>query len=282
MRILAGLVLAGTLVAGTTAAQADTLEYVALGDSAAAGPLIPDVDPALWCLRSSDRNYPRVAARILGARLTDVTCSGATTDDFAQRQFGFVKPQYDALKPTTDLVSITIGGNDVGLVQTALGCINLLPHPVGLSCRDRLTAGGTDRVAAEIARWAPEFGAALDEVKRRAPKAKVLVTGYGTYIRPGGCYPVQPIWARDADYLQGSVDLLSATARAEAAERGATYVDLAAVSAGHDTCAAPADRYLEGLVPTTVAAPLHPNAAGMAAFGATVARAARPGQPSAA
>ncbi|USX49319.1 SGNH/GDSL hydrolase family protein [Lentzea sp. HUAS12] len=278
MRIVAGLAVVAMLVAGTSTAQADTLDYVALGDSAAAGPLIPNPDPALWCLRS-DRNYPQVAAKLLGARLTDVTCSGAKTDDFAGRQFGFVAPQYDALKPTTDLVSITIGGNDVGLVQTALGCINLLPEPVGLSCEARLTAGG-DQVAAAIRGWAPEFGAALDEVKRRAPHAKVLVTGYGTYIRPGGCYPVQPIWGRDADFLQRSVDLLSATAKAEAEKRGATYVDLAAVSVGHDTCAKPADRYLEGLVPTTVAAPLHPNAAGMAAFGATVANAVRPAQPS--
>ncbi|MGW6444674.1 SGNH/GDSL hydrolase family protein [Lentzea sp. NPDC055074] len=279
MRIVAGLAVVAMLVAGTSTAQADTLDYVALGDSAAAGPLIPNQDPALWCLRSSDNNYPRIAAKILGATLTDVTCSGAKTEDFSQRQFGFVKPQYDALKPTTDLVSITIGGNDVGLVQTALGCINLLPEPIGLSCKDRLTAGG-DQVAAAIEKWAPEFGRALDEVKRRAPKAKILVTGYGTYIRPGGCYPVQPIWARDADYLQGSVNLLSATAKQEAEKRGATYVDLAAVSVGHDTCARPSERYLEGLIPTTIAAPLHPNAAGMQAFGATVARAARQAQPS--
>ncbi|MFD9703928.1 SGNH/GDSL hydrolase family protein [Lentzea sp. NPDC059081] len=278
MRIAAGLALVATLVAGTTTAHADTLDYVALGDSAAAGPLILNQDPALWCLRSSDNNYPRAAAKILHARLTDVTCSGATTDDFAGRQFGFVAPQYDALKPTTDLVSITIGGNDVELVQTALSCINLLPEPVGLSCSDRL--GG--QVAARIAQWAPEFGNALDEVKRRAPRAKILVTGYGTYLRPGGCHPVQPIWSRDADHLQGSIALLNATAQAEATKRGATYVDLAAVSVGHDTCAAPGDRYLEGLIPTTIAAPLHPNAAGMAAFGATVARAARPGQQSAA
>ncbi|WP_330271051.1 SGNH/GDSL hydrolase family protein [Lentzea sp. NBC_00516] len=271
MRIVAGLAVVAMLVAGTSTAQADTLDYVALGDSAAAGPLIPNQDPALWCLRS-DRNYPRIAAKLLGAKLTDVTCSGAKTDDFAGRQFGFVAPQYDALKPTTDLVSITIGGNDVGLVQTALGCINLLPEPVGLSCRDRLTAGG-DQVAAAIAEWAPEFGTALDEVKRRAPHAKILVTGYGTYIRPGGCYPVQPIWARDSDYLQASVNLLSTTAKAEAEKRGATYVDLAAVSVGHDTCAKPADRYLEGLIPTTIAAPLHPNAAGMKAFGTAVAKA---------
>lgn len=282
MRIVAGLALVATLVAGTTAAQADdTLDYVALGDSAAAGPLIPNQDPALWCLRS-DQNYPQVAAKLLGARLTDVTCSGAKTDDFAVRQFGFVAPQYDALKPSTDLVSLTIGANDIGLFQTALSCINLLPEPAGLSCKDRYTAGGADQLAAAVDAWAPEFGAALDEIKRRSPNAKLLVTGYGTYIRPGGCYPRQPVWGRDADYLQSVMNRISATARSEASKRGATFVDFAAVTVGHDICAEPADRYLEGLIPTTIAAPLHPNAAGMKAFGTTVASAVRPVPPSAA
>lgn len=274
MRVVAGLAVVAVLVAGTSAAQADTFDYVALGDSAAAGPLIPGQDPALWCLRS-DRDYPRVAARLLGAQLTDVTCSGAKTDDLTGRQFGLVTPQLDALKPSTDLVSLTIGANDVGLFQTALSCVNLLPEPVGTSCEDRYTAGGTDRLAQAVDAWAPELGAALDEVERRSPNAKVLVTGYGTYIRPGGCYPRQPVWSRDGDYLQGVMDRISATARAEATKRGATFVDFAAVTAGHDICAAPADRYLEGLVPTTIAAPLHPNAAGMAAFGKAVAQAVR-------
>ena len=274
MRMVAGLVFVAALVAGTTTAQADTFEYVALGDSAAAGPLIPNQDPALWCLRS-DRNYPQVAAKILGANLTDVTCSGAKTDDFAGRQFGFVAPQYNALKSTTDLVSLTIGANDIGLFQTALSCINFLPEPAGLSCEDRYTAGGTDQLAVAVDAWAPEFGAALDEIKRRSPNAKLLVSGYGTYIRPGGCYPRQPVWSRDGDYLQSVMNRISATAKAEASKRGAVFVDFAAVTVGHDICAAPADRYLEGLIPTTIAAPLHPNAAGMQAFGTAVAKAVR-------
>lgn len=274
MRIVAGLALVATLVAGTTTAHADTLEYVALGDSAAAGPLIPNQDAALWCLRS-DRNYPQVAAKIIGATLTDATCSGAETDHLQTRQFGFVTPQLNALKPSTDLVSLTIGANDIGLFQTALSCINLLPEPAGISCYDRYNAGGEDQLAKAVDAWAPEFGAALDEIKKRSPQAKLLVTGYGTYIRPGGCYPVQPVWGRDGDYLQSVMNRISATARAEASKRGAQFVDFAAVTVGHDICAAPADRYLEGLIPTSVAAPLHPNAAGMQAFGVAVAKAAR-------
>ncbi|GAA2805464.1 SGNH/GDSL hydrolase family protein [Crossiella cryophila] len=255
-------------------AQADSPEYVALGDSAAAGPLIPHQNMNLACLRS-DRNYPAVAAKALGASLRDVTCSGATTADFAGRRLGFIAPQFDALKPSTDLVSVTIGANDSGLFQQALTCINLLPEPIGLSCADRLTAGGRDQLAAAVDAWAPKFGAALDEIRKRSPQAKIVVTGYGTYIRPEGCHPVQPVWARDGRYLQGVMDRISAAARTQAQQRGARFVDFAAVTVGHDICAAPAQRYLEGLIPTSPAAPLHPNAQGMAAFGKAIVAAAR-------
>ncbi|GLZ32006.1 hydrolase [Lentzea sp. NBRC 105346] len=275
-RIRAGLaaVAVGTMVAATPAVAQEPLEYVALGDSAAAGPLVPNQDPNLLCLRS-DHDYPAVAAARLGARLTDVSCSGATTADFAGRRFGILPPQFDALTSTTDLVSVTVGANDAGLFQEALGCINFLPEPVGLSCRDRLTAGGVDSLARAVDEWAPRFGAALAEIRRRAPHATIVVTGYGTYVRPGGCHPVQPVWARDADYLQGVMNRISAAARDQARLHGGRFVDLAALTVGHDICAAPEDRYLEGLIPVHAAAPLHPNAQGMEVFGAAVAAVAR-------
>jgi lysophospholipase L1-like esterase len=257
-----------------TASAEEPIEYVAMGDSAAAGPLIPTPDLNLLCLRSKDNDYPAVASRALGARLTDVTCSGAVTSDFSGRQFGIMAPQFNALKPTTDLVSVTIGGNDVGLVTLALTCVNLLPAPLGRSCADAEAAKGNP-TAARIDAWAPTVGAALDTIHQRSPHAKVLVAGYGTYIRPGGCYPTQPIWARDADFVQSLVNRLNNALRGQATAHGATYVDIAAVSVGHDTCAAPSQRYLEGLIPTSLAAPLHPNARGMTAFGNAVATAAR-------
>ncbi|MFC7303873.1 SGNH/GDSL hydrolase family protein [Streptomyces monticola] len=285
-RLRAGIVAvaAGAAMAGPVApagAQDDSgagaqeaLEYVALGDSAAAGPLVPNQDPNLLCLRS-DRNYPAVAAQQLGARLTDVTCSGATTADLAGRRLGVLDPQFDALNPGTDLVSVTIGANDSGLFQQALGCMNVLPEPAGVSCADRLTAGGRDQLAEAVAQWAPKFGAALDEIRRRAPEAKIVVTGYGTYIRPGGCHPAQPVWPRDADYLQSVMNKISTAAERQATARGARFVDFAELTVGHDICAPREDRYLEGLIPAQVAAPLHPNKRGMVAFGKAVAAAAR-------
>ncbi len=248
------------------------LSYVALGDSAAAGPLVPHQDPNIACLRS-DRNYPRVAAEALGAELTDVTCSGAELSDFSGRQFGFLSPQYSALGEDTDLVSLTIGGNDVELVSAALSCVNLLREPRGNSCEDRFTKDGTDRLAEDIEAWEPELDQALTEIRDRAPDAEIVVAGYGTYVREGGCWPFQPVWGRDADYIQGSVNLLNDALERQTLAHGGTYVDLAEVSVGHDVCAPPSERYLEGLVPTSVAAPLHPNARGMAAFGEALAEA---------
>lgn len=249
------------------------LNYVALGDSAAAGPLIPEQDPNLACLRSN-RNYPQAAAEVLGADLTDVSCSGARLSDFSGQQFGLLPPQYNALSEETDLVSLTIGGNDVDLVMAALSCINLLREPHGNSCEERFTEGGaTDRIAEDIDAWEPELDQALTEIRDRAPNAEIVVAGYGTYVREGGCWPVQPVWGRDADYIQGSVNLLNDALERQTLEHGGTYVDLAEASVGHDVCAPPNERYLEGLVPTSVAAPLHPNARGMAAFGTALAEA---------
>ncbi len=271
--LLAALSITWTATSGAATAEPD-VEYVALGDSAAAGPLIPQQDPeAPGCLRST-RNWPSVLAERIGARLTDVTCSGAVTDDLAGRQSttsGTQSPQADALSPSTDLVTLTIGGNDVDLVDVALSCVNVLPAPVGQSCRDRLTAGGRDHLAERVDAYAAEFAAALDLISARAPGARVVVVGYGTYIRPGGCYPDQPIWARDADYLQGGINRLNAVFAREAEAHGAEFVDIATPSAGRDACAPARTRWFEGVVATGPVAPLHPNADGMAAIGRIVA-----------
>ncbi|MFE4053570.1 SGNH/GDSL hydrolase family protein [Streptomyces sp. YIM B13518] len=254
---------------------AEPPRYVALGDSYAAAPLVPPPDPAdPTCLRSLS-GYPRVAAEELGARLTDVTCSAATADHLSTPQHPGTAPQYDALTPATDIVSVTIGGNDTDVFAEALGCVNVLPEPYGTSCAQENTADGTDEVRARIDAWAPVFGTVLDEIARRAPNAGVFVVGYGNYLRPGGCHPAQPFWKQDATYLQGVVDHLSDALRRTAEEHGATFVDTYTPGIGHDICAAPADRYIEGLPPTRPAAPLHPNASGARAIGAVLAAAVR-------
>jgi lysophospholipase L1-like esterase len=275
MRITAvvTMALALTLAAGQGAQAAEPIDYVALGDSFAAGPWIPPNDTNPDCRRSTS-NYPHVAAKALGARLVDVSCSGATIGDFSSNQFPSTPPQYAALNEGVELVTLTIGGNDIGLFGDVIKCLNLLPEPLGTSCKDRLTAGGVDQLHTRVDALTTVFGTALDTIRQRAPHAKIMVVGYATFIKPGGCFPVQPIWGKDADYIQGTLFYLNAMLRTETERRGGTFVDTATLTVDHDTCALPRDRYLEGVIPGSAAAPLHPNAKGMAVFGKAVATAA--------
>ncbi|MEF3112921.1 SGNH/GDSL hydrolase family protein [Streptomyces chrestomyceticus] len=245
--------------------------YVALGDSSAAGPLIP-VQTNLPCLRSN-RNWPAVAAARLGADLTDVTCSGATTKDLAGRQLGLVPPQLDALRRDTDLVTLSVGANDISLGTALPSCVRLHPRPAGLgrTCESVYTAGGRDRLAERITRTAPKITAALGQIHRRSPHARVYVVSYGTYFQPGGCWPREPVWPGDADYLQNTFDRLHTMLAERAAAGGADFVDLRTPSTRHGVCAAQGERWMEGLLPGSAAAPYHPNGTGMAHAGATVA-----------
>jgi lysophospholipase L1-like esterase len=259
------------LPAGTAAAAPG--RYVALGDSAAAGPLIPLPDLASpGCLRST-ANYPKLAARARGVPITDVTCSGAVTADMTapqQTELGTVPPQFDALGPDVSLVSVQIGGNDAGLTGLALNCVNLLPPPFGTSCKDVNTAGGRDVYGERIAGLAPRIAAVLDGIHQRAPNARVFIVGYTTYLRPNGCYPKVPLWARDTNYIQAKIDQLNQVFADTAATHGASYVDIRTPGIGKDVCASSLTRWVEPLIPANLAAPLHPNANGMIGMAAVL------------
>lgn len=267
---LAGTLVAGTLVAGVLAAPAQAeegLTMVAIGDSQAAGPLVTTQNS--WdCLRSND-NWPSVAARTLGASLTDVTCSGATTADLTGRRFGYMAPQLDAVKPDTDIVTITIGANDLNLGVLVPSCMQPLPAPFGIAC----SRYQPDNYTAQIDAVGTRIAAAVQSVHTRAPGAEVYLVSYYTYWGTSGCYPIDPIWSVDAQWLQSIFDRLNAKLSAVASGNDATYVDLATPSRDHGVCAPVATKWVEGLIPTSVAAPYHPNALGNRQGGAIVAAA---------
>ncbi|NDU75397.1 SGNH/GDSL hydrolase family protein [Actinomadura sp. DSM 109109] len=265
--VLAASVLGGTAVPAAAAAP----EYVALGDSMASGPLIPDITGPIGCGRST-RNYAHLLASRLGAALKDVTCSGAKSTHMTQPQStsiggvdtGTVPPQLDALTASTALVTLTIGGNDVGLVGVAEDCATL--DPTATPCRGEFE----DQVAQRTRDFGPKLSAVLDGIRARSPKARIVVTGYGLYIKRNGCWPVQPVLSTDANFLQGSVNALNDVIRQQTAAHGGTYIDLVTPSAGHDACQSSSKRWVEGYVPVHAAAPLHPNAQGEAAYASVI------------
>ncbi|GAA4940794.1 GDSL-like lipase/acylhydrolase family protein [Actinomycetospora succinea] len=247
--------------------------YVALGDSYTASPLTgAPTGPPPGCLRSAN-NYPHLVAERTGAQLTDVSCSGAQTKDFAAPQpvqGGENPAQYDALGRGTQLVTVGIGGNDIGFSEIVQACVS--PTPFGTPCRDRYTQGAHDELEARIDTLGDRLDDVLDEVHSRAPDARVLLVGYPSVLpaEGPGCYPLVPYTPGDVEYLRGVLTHLNAEIADAASDGDATYVDTATPSLGHDVCAVPGERWIEGLVPTAPAAPVHPNALGSAALSRAV------------
>ncbi|GAA0956982.1 SGNH/GDSL hydrolase family protein [Actinocorallia libanotica] len=248
-------------------AEADTAfqKYVALGDSYASGPGIPtQVVPG--CERS-DHNYAHVLAEALEpAEFTDATCGGATTAALTTSQKEGVPPQLDAVTADTDLVTLTIGGNDVGFVDIFTSCA-LLTFGEWWSnpCQKRYTAGGTDQMEAKIAATAPKIDSAIRAIRARAPQAEIVVTGYLRIVPDsGGCWPALPFAPGDVPWLAAKQRSLNQMIKSRAEANGAVGVDPFQASTGHDACKSAAVRWTEPSLGSATS-PAHPNANGMAA-----------------
>ncbi|MFB7493425.1 SGNH/GDSL hydrolase family protein [Streptomyces sp. NPDC056161] len=270
---VATLATAHPALASTTAHHSHHADYVALGDSYASAPLVPDQVDAN-CLRSS-HNYPSLVARSSGATLTDVTCSGATTAEMTAAQ-GTAPAQFDALDRHTDLVTVTIGGNDIGF-STVLGtCAKLsATDPAGAPCRDHLTGAGTDQVTASIAATAPKVAKVLRGIHQRAPYAKVVVVGYPDLFPEDGvgCTSASvPLAAGDFSYLRDKEKELNGMLARQARLGRAQFVNTYDPTIGHDICRPVGERWIETFAPQTPAAPLHPNADGESAMATAVER----------
>ena len=267
--VLAGVTAAAPWVAGAGARPKGPTTYVALGDSYASGPLVPaQVDAG--CQRSSN-NYAHLLAERLGLELTDATCSGARTHNMTEPQPVDTwptpnPPQFDRLDRRTDLVTLHIGGNDIGFVDIALECGQAAL--TAQRCADHFSSGGIDRLDVAIADVAPKIDAVLDGIRARAPKARVLVLGYPSIFRHGDAAscPAMGYGEDDARYLRAVEEKLNATIARMAKANGAEYVDTFGPSAGRSACDLPAFRWVEPLVPAHAAMPIHPNLNGMLGF----------------
>jgi len=274
------LVLAAVLaLVGAAGAQAAE-RYVALGDSYAAGPLIPLPLPPLGCLKSSNSYGQLVQRQLQYPEFRDASCSGATTEDMTAPQDvspGPNPPQFDRLTADTALVTVTIGGNDIGFSGIAEDCVTLYPTG-GSPCKNRYTAGGSDQISQRIAATAPKVAAVLTGIRARSPQARVIVVNYSAIFPHSGtgCYPRMPVARGDVPYLRAKQQELNGMLAQQAGAAGATVVDVYAASPGRDACASSSVRWIEPYVPTTAAAPLHPNLRGMRATAELVVAAAAP------
>ena len=255
---------AGALAAASPTGAATPLRYVAMGDSysAASGNIPPDPTAAPQCLRSTV-NYPHVIAGKLGASLTDVTCGGADTSDYASGQYPGVAPQLDALQANTQLVTMTIGGNDSSVFINSIlecGVAGVSTLGQGSPCKDKYGSSFDDTIRGTTY---PALVAALQAVRAKAPHARVAILGY-PWILPAtvGCFPQMPVATGDVPYLRDEQSTLNDAVRRAAAATGVTYVDMSKVSSGHDACQPIGVRWIEPVLLGTNPVIVHPNPLG--------------------
>jgi lysophospholipase L1-like esterase len=261
-RALAAMLISMLVLAAPAAAD----EYVALGDSFTAGPLIPLQIEPFGCLKSNN-NFAHLTSRELDIPLKDPSCSGAETEDMTNPQGvspGPNPPQFDSLSAATTVVTLQIGGNDIGFSEIAENCASAT-SPEGTPCQDHYVVDGRDELSERIQATAPLVGAVLQGIRARAPGARILVVNYASILPDtgGGCWPQIPITEGDVPYVRGVQKQLNAMLAEQAAAHGAEVVDWYTASIGHDACQPPVIRWVEPVVPANAAAPLHPNLLGM-------------------
>jgi lysophospholipase L1-like esterase len=267
MRLVAALVSIASLgwiaLAPATDAAAPLL-YVALGDSysAASGTLPPDPSAAPECARSLV-NYPHDIAQSISASLTDVTCGGAETSDYFNAQFQGVAAQLDAVQAATQLITMTIGGNDNGVFINAVtecGQAGMSTLGTGSPCKDKYGSSFDDTI--NNATY-PALVNALSAVRAKAPNAQIAILGYPWILPPTqGCYPQMPVASGDVAYLRDVQATLNSAVQRAAAATGITYVDMSAVSEGHDACQSIGVRWIEPALLGTNPVIVHPNPLG--------------------
>lgn len=192
MRKLCAVAIVGlTALAGFAPAAAATkttaINMVALGDSygsgTGAGDYFPGTAGSCWRSRNA---VPEVVAGALRARgsqvnLTNVTCSGAATADLSTT-FKGESPQLGALRPNTDLITLSIGTNDVDFAQYG-----------GLCIQADCAGAPTDALIGRLPAMRQRVEDLLVTIKARSPRAKIVLTGYGAQLNEGPNAPDVPL-----------------------------------------------------------------------------------------
>jgi lysophospholipase L1-like esterase len=213
------------LLAGTTSVawaspanhHRPTVDYVALGDSYSAGVGAP----ATGACQQSPLGYPQLwvnSHRV--SSFTNVTCSGATTDTLLASQIG-------SLQPGTDLVTLTIGGNDAGFSTTVGACV----AGTAQQCTAAVTAGTT--FAEKV--LPAKLDTVYRQIRARSPRAKVVVLGYPHLYSTGPCTTGPSVANRRT--LNSGADRLDTVIARRAYAAGFRYADVRFRFATHGACA---------------------------------------------
>jgi lysophospholipase L1-like esterase len=235
-----GLAMLALLLA-TGAALADN--YVALGDSYSSGVGTKSFFEQT-CKRSLSAYPELIAAQRAGTSLTFRACSGATTSSVTSEQLS-------SLNSSTNIVTITVGGNDAGFAPIITQCA--LPWP--WSCEGELTTAESF-----IRRTLPgRLDSLYTAIHTDAPNARVIVLGYPRLFMGVDCNAGTFFSGTEMSRMNGIADQMKTVTQERASAHGFTFKDAIPGFTGHAICSS--SEWLNGLS-NPVEESFHPNRAG--------------------
>jgi lysophospholipase L1-like esterase len=246
LKIACLLAPAAALTVVAAPAQAiSSVEYAALGDSYSSG--VGTSGETGTCLRSPQGYPPLWVNSHTVTSFQFVACSGATTDDVLANQLS-------ALSPTTGLVSITIGGNDVGFADTVTTC------QFGSDAQCQSAVDSARQVA--ITTLPGKLDTTYAAIRSRAPNALVVVLGYPRLFELTRSCGLTGMDLFKRTILNQAADDLAAGIADRATAAGFTFVDARPFFAGHGICSS--SPWINGLTLFPAVNSFHPNASGYA------------------
>jgi len=235
---------AAALAATSGAAQAAEGGYVALGDSYSSGVGAGSYQSDSGDCKRSDNAYPALwnAANSPSA-FTFAACSGATTSSVESDQLG-------ALDSGTSLVSITVGGNDVGFTTVMVNCVTQSDS----GCQSSVDAAEDKMDSTLPGALDSVFGAIRD----KAANAKVVVLDY-PHLYDTDVADCPGLSAAKHTAINDGAEKLDSTIEAAAGRAGFTFSDVRDEFSGHELCTG--DNWLHA-VAYPVDDSYHPTATG--------------------
>ncbi len=226
----------------------DAGDYVALGDSYSSGVGTGVYDAASGTCARSPLSYPPLwAAKHHPASVGFVACSGAKTADVRANQIS-------ALQPSTDLVTITIGGNDAGFGPVLYTCTAAERDHTCFAAVDAANAFERSVLRDRLART-------YTAIRRAAPHAQVIVLGYPRLfdLAPSCADPRVPNLARRKKLNEGA-DVLNDVIHSVSQQFEFSFSDVRGRFAGHGVCSA--DPWINGPSVSMFVGPYHPTQTG--------------------
>ena len=235
----------GTLFLTAGPAAAAGANYVALGDSYASGVGSGSYTSSSGsCLRST-LAYPQLWANAHApSSFTFVACSGAKTTDVNANQLS-------ALSSATSLVSITIGGNDVGFATVMEDCVL---YSTSTCVSD---VNQAEQVAqTQLPGW---LDTTYNGIRSHAPNARVVVVDYPRFYHD--LWYCIGLSSTDRNKINEGADVLDTVIQSAASRHGFSFADVRpAFANGHEIC--DSNSWLHSVDWSNIVQSYHPTSAG--------------------